>query len=87
MNQLAPEVQRARQSAEAAAAQLTPAHIMLLERVLDGTPPWECLPDVIILIFCLDELVARRFLVVENTSYGITEQGRQYLTALKQPLA
>lgn len=87
MTQLAPKFQRAKRSSEATSAQLTPAHIKLLECALDGTPPWECLPDVICLISYLDELVARRYLVVEGSSYGITEQGRQFLTALKVPLA
>ena len=87
MSQLAPEFQHAKRSAEATAAQLTPAHIKLLECALAGTPPWACLPDVIGLIAYLDELVAQRYLVVEGSSYGITEQGRQFLTALKPPLA
>lgn len=87
MSQPAPEFQRTRRSAEASTAQLTPAHVKLLECALAGTPPWECLPDVICLIAYLDELVARRYLVVEGRSYGITPQGRQFLTALKPQLA
>jgi len=81
MSLLASEFRRAIRSEMAISAPLTPAHHRLLECALAGLPLWECVPDVVCLIAYLDELVARRYLAVEGSSYGITELGRQVLAA------
>ena len=82
MPQTALEHLSSRRTAKSSRARLTAEHVKLLECTRDGTPPWECLSDVVSLIACLDELVAQNYLAVHGRSYVMTPQGRQFLASV-----
>ena len=55
---------------------LTLNQFQVLECVRDGQLPWDCVPDVLESIACVNELVARGFIEEKTGNYNLTDVGR-----------
>ena len=55
---------------------LTLHQFQVLECARDGRQPWDCVPNVLDSISCVNELVARGFIEEKAGNYGLTDVGR-----------
>jgi hypothetical protein len=55
---------------------LTLRQFQVLECVRDGQLPWDCVPDVLESIACVNELVARGFIEEKSGNYSLTDAGQ-----------